>query len=224
MLDRLEDWVLSHLQSLFDQFGWWGVAGMMAFENATGITPSEIILGFAGWLLLAAHQAPVAAVFLGGLVATLGSVLGASLTYWAARLGGRPVIYRMARRVRIDPSHIARVEEKFQRWGASLVFFGRVIPGVRTLVSIPAGLAKMPYPAFLLATAAGAYIWCTLLIGLGYLLGTEWPVISTYLKQFAPAFIVAAVYSLVVVWLVRRQRAASLPLDVEPGRQDLHDA
>src|SRR5512136_2922167 len=96
------------LQFIFDRFGWWGVAGMMAFENATTITPSEVILGLAGWMLLAAHGTPVTMIFAGGLYATLGSVVGSSFTYWLARLGGRPVVDRVARWFRIDPHHITR--------------------------------------------------------------------------------------------------------------------
>jgi membrane protein DedA with SNARE-associated domain len=215
VLVTVEEWILGNLQVLFDQFGWWGVAGMMAFENATGITPSEVILGFAGWMLLAAHRAPLAMIFLGGLYATLGSVLGASLTYWVARLGGRPVVYRVARWVRIDAKHIENVEEKFRRWGTGFVLFGRVVPGARTLVSIPAGLAKMSYPVFLLATTAGAYVWCTLLIALGFWLGSEWTVISQYVKQFAPWIVTLAAVAGLAFWYIQARRSPVPVIDPE---------
>ena len=136
--------------------------------------------------MIAEHQLPISMIFLGGLYAAIGSVLGASITYWVARLGGRPLVDRIARWVRIRPAHIARAEQQFQRWGAGLVLGGRVIPGIRTLISIPAGLARMNFPKFLAATFTGAYIWCTLLIGAGYLLGHEWPMISNYVKQWFP--------------------------------------
>jgi membrane protein DedA with SNARE-associated domain len=162
----------------------------LAFENATGLTPSEIILGLAGWMLLAAHKMSPASIFLGAVYATLGSVAGASLAYWVARLGGRPVVLRLAKFARIQPDQIETAEELMVRWGSGIVLFGRLIPGVRTLISIPAGLAKMPYTKFLAASAAGTYIWCALLIGAGYFLGKEWMLISELVKAYTPWMIV----------------------------------
>ena len=151
----------------------------MAFENATSITPSEIILGLAGWMLLAARGAPPAQIFVGGLYAALGSAVGSSVTYWLVRLGGRPVVDRVARWFRLDPRHLARADAQFHRWGPALVLFGRMLPIVRVVVTIPAGLARMPFRQFFTYTFIGAYVWCTLLIGLGYAVGHEWPLISS---------------------------------------------
>ena len=82
MLDQLEMLILGALQSIYDQFGWGGVFSMMIFENATGITPSEIVLSLAGWMLIEAHGKPPSLILLGGLYAGLGSVIGASITYF----------------------------------------------------------------------------------------------------------------------------------------------
>jgi membrane protein DedA with SNARE-associated domain len=186
LITELETIILSAAQTIYDAWGWFGVAALLVFENATGITPSEIILGLAGWMLISEHQLPLSMIPVGGFYAAIGSVIGASIAYWVARLGGRPLVDKFARWVRIDPAHIDRAETQFQRWGAGLVLVGRVIPGIRTLVSIPAGLARMPFLTFFMATFIGAYIWCTLLIGAGYLLGHEWALISVYLKRFLP--------------------------------------
>lgn len=185
MISEFETYILGILQALFDSWGWFGVTGLMAFENATGITPSEVILGLAGWFLLSTHNQPFGMVFIGGLYAAVGSTLGASLTYWVSRLGGRPLINRIIRWVRIDPIHLERVEQLFQRRGASIVLFGRVIPGIRTLVSIPAGLAGMPFGRFVVSTMVGAYVWCTFLITLGFFFGNEWERFSALFKQYA---------------------------------------
>jgi len=186
MQEQLENLIITNLQSIYDHIGWLGVTGLLVFENATGILPSEIILGLAGWMLLAAHGAPFPSIFFWGAVAALGSTTGASITYWTASLGGRPFVDLMTKWFRIDRQHIAQAEQKFHRWGAAIVFFGRMIPGVRTLINIPAGLARMPFLKFLTYTLIGAYIWCTLLIGAGYFLGHEWWRISGLVKQAAP--------------------------------------
>jgi len=186
MLDTIEQTILSALQTIFDEFGWLGVFGLMIFENATGITPSEIILAFAGWMLIESHGISPAFIPLAGLYAGLGSAIGASITYWIARVGGRPLIDRFAKMFRIDLHYIERVENQVHKWGAGIVLGGRVIPGIRTLVSIPAGLVRIPFPKFFIATFIGAYIWCTILIGAGYILGHEWMLISDAIKTHLP--------------------------------------
>jgi len=205
LITELETIILSAALTIYDAWGWFGVAALLVFENATGITPSEIILGLAGWMLISEHQLSPLMIPIGGLYAAIGSVLGASIAYWVARLGGRPLVDKLARWVRIDPAHIDRAETQFHRWGAGLVLVGRVIPGIRTLVSIPAGLARMPFLTFFIATFIGAYVWCTLLIGAGYLLGHEWALISAYLKQSLPFLLTCGALALVLYfWFTRR--------------------
>jgi membrane protein DedA with SNARE-associated domain len=116
---------------------------------------------------------PVLFVLVTGLAIASLSVTGEILTYWAARLGGRPLVKRMAARgwLRINPRGAERAERLFARWGLRLVIFGRIIPGVRTLVSVPAGLEPMPFGQFAGAAFAGAFAWNTLLVCAGYLMG-----------------------------------------------------
>jgi membrane protein DedA with SNARE-associated domain len=209
MLDTIEQTILSALQVIFDQFGWFGVFGLMIFENATGITPSEIILAFAGWMLIERHGIAPTFIPLAGLYAGLGSAIGASITYWIARKGGRPLVDRFAKLFHIDLKYIEKIEEQCGKWGAGIVLVGRVIPGVRTLVSIPAGLVRIPFAKFFLATFAGAYVWCTILIGAGYVLGHEWKLISEYIKTHLP-LIFAGGALVVVAYLVYHYRASLL--------------
>lgn len=212
MLDTLEQTILAALQTIFDKFGWLGVFGLMVFENATGITPSEIILAFAGWMLIERHGIAPSFIPLAGLYAGLGSALGASITYWIARKGGRPLVDKFAKLFHINLDYIERVEAQCRKWGAGIVLVGRIIPGVRTLVSIPAGLVRMPFLKFFLATFAGAYIWCTVLIGAGYVLGHEWHLISDYIKMNLPLLVAVGV--LVITALLVYHYRASLPLPV----------
>jgi membrane protein DedA with SNARE-associated domain len=209
MITELETIILSAAQTIYDAWGWFGVAILLTFENATGITPSEIILGLAGWMLISEHQLPVSMIFIGGLYAAIGSTLGASITYWVARLGGRPLVDKFAHWIRIDSVHITRAENQFHRWGAGVVLVGRVMPGIRTLINIPAGLARMPFPTFLIATFIGAYVWCTLLIGAGYVLGHEWTLISHYLKQYFP-YLLAGGLTVIAAYVFLTRRSLML--------------
>jgi membrane protein DedA with SNARE-associated domain len=215
MINELETIILSAAQTIYDAWGWFGVAALLTFENATGITPSEIILGLAGWMLISEHQLPISMIFIGGLYAAIGSTLGASITYWAARLGGRPLVDKLARWVRIDPAHIARAENQFHRWGAGLVLVGRVMPGIRTLINIPAGLARMPFLTFFVATFIGSYTWCTLLIGAGYVLGHEWTLISQYLKQYFPYLLAGGLTVIASYVLLTRRSFRLAPIKMD---------
>lgn len=201
MIAELEFHIIAALQTVFDSLGWFGVAGVMAFENATGILPSEIVLGLAGWILLAAHDAPAAGIFIGGLYAALGSTAGASAAYWVARIGGRPVMDRLARGLHVDLGHIRRAETLLQGWGPGLVLLGRLLPGVRTWITIPAGLAGMSFPPFCL-TLTGSYLWCTLLIAVGYTLGHEWGLIRELVQRATPWTIAVLVMLGLLAWIV----------------------
>ena len=217
LLNILEAFILDAAHSLYNAWGWFGVAALLTFENATNITPSEIILGLAGWMLIAEKELPPSMIFLGGLFAAAGSVLGASITYWVARLGGRPLVDKLAGWARIDPAHIARSEKQFQRWGTGFVLVGRVIPGIRTLINIPAGLARMRFTTFFVVTFIGSYIWCTSLIGAGYVLGHEWEKISTVLKTSLPYLLAGGIIALgVYFWFSRRSvKTKYLPVQAD---------
>jgi len=130
----------------------------------------EILMGSARQFVI---DRPVLFVIVMGLFIALVSVVGEFAVYWIARLGGRPLVERLVKRgwLKVDPKRTQRTEEMFARWGLRLVIFGRILPGVRTLVSIPAGLTRMNFGLFAGAAFSGAYIWNTLLVGIGYTLG-----------------------------------------------------
>lgn len=216
MIDQLETTILNALQFIYEELGWLGVTLVMVIENATGLTPSEVVLGFAGWMLIEAHNLPFSTVFLGGLFAAIGSVIGASLMYWAARLGGRPVVQRAAKIFRIDTRHIQRVEGMAEKYGVGFIFFGRLLPGIRTLVAIPAGLTGLSYPVFAAATFIGSYIWCTIFIGAGYFLGHEWHILSGIVKQAAPYALATAVIAGMgfLIWQLWMKKKA-VPVKIE---------
>jgi len=116
---------------------------------------------------------PILFVIVMGLLIAVFSVTGEIAIYWAARWGGRPLVERLVARgwLRVDERRAQRTEDLFERWGVRLVIFGRIFPGVRTLVSIPAGLTRMNFGLFAGAAFSSAYVWNTLLVGIGYALG-----------------------------------------------------
>lgn len=106
-----------------------------------------------------------------GFIIAINSVALEVITYWLARIGGRTLVERFSRWLRVDMRHFERAEALFTRWGVNLVVFGRILPGVRTLVSVPAGMTRMNFGLFFGASFGGAYVWNTLLVAAGYLLG-----------------------------------------------------
>ena len=114
---------------------------------------------------------PVLFVLVMGLIIAVSSVVTEIITYWLARIGGRSLVQRFSRWLRVDMRYFERAESMFVRWGVGLVMFGRILPGVRTLVSVPAGMTRMNFGLFFGASFGGAYLWNTLLVAVGYLLG-----------------------------------------------------
>jgi membrane protein DedA with SNARE-associated domain len=148
-------WVLSG--------GYWGIIVLMAMESSIFPVPSEIVIPPAAFLA-AQGKLSFAGVILAG---TLGSYLGAAITYWIARLVGRPVIGRYGRYVLVSPEKLERAERWLARYEAGGVFFARLLPFVRHLISIPAGIVRMNFKVFSVVTIVGSGIWCWILAWLG---------------------------------------------------------
>ena len=114
---------------------------------------------------------PVQSVLVLGLLFAVSSALWETFLYWMARLGGRPLIFRYSRYLRLDTRKIDRVESLFARWGGRLVFFGRFLPGIKTLVPVPAGMSRMNFPLYLGTTFSAAYIYNIVWFAAAFLLG-----------------------------------------------------
>jgi membrane protein DedA with SNARE-associated domain len=162
------------LSGVLDDLGYAGLLLLMLAETVFPPIPSEAILPLAGYLVERGELD-----FVGVLVtSTAGAVLGAQVLYEAARAGGRPFALRFARFARLDPAKLDEAEVWFARRGALVVLVGRCVPGVRSLVSLPAGALRMRRTTYLLFTTLGSAVWNTVLIGAGYLLGTQWERVS----------------------------------------------
>lgn len=143
--------------------GYAGIIILMAMESSILPVPSEIVIPPAAFLAAQGHLNLIAVVFAG----TIGSYLGSAITYWASRLLGRPLILRYGRWFFISPQKLERAEGWLNRYEAGGVFFARLLPVVRHLISIPAGIVRMPFAKFSGVTIAGSAIWCAILAWLG---------------------------------------------------------
>jgi len=146
------------------------LAVLILLENLFPPIPSELLLPLAGSRVAGGDFDFVPAV----LAATFGSVAGALILYSIGRLGGRPLLLRHGRILRLDERRLDRADGWFDAHGPKLVLLGRLVPGVRSVVSVPAGLSEMPVARFVALTALGSAVWNCLLIGAGWALGSRW--------------------------------------------------
>ncbi|RBY78124.1 DedA family protein [Geodermatophilus sp. TF02-6] len=187
--------------------GWPGLAAVMAVEGVVPFVPSEVVLPLAGTQVAAGSLSFVAAV----LGATAGSVVGAWLLHTLGRVGGRVLLTRLPRPLRVDEQHLARVEAWAARRGDAVVLFGRLVPGLRVLVSVPAGLARMPLARFTALTALGSLGWNAGLVWLGETLAGRWTEVSTVVSEASSGLLVTAAVVLPAarLWVRRRGRLAA---------------
>ena len=197
----MTEWV----QDLLGDGSYGVLTALLVLENLFPPIPSEIVLPFAGALVSDGGMSyPLAIVF-----ATLGSLIGALVLYAVGRYGGRPLIYRYRRIFRLSEAQLDRADAWFDRRGPWIVLFGRLVPGIRSIVSIPAGASEMPLPLFLGLTVLGSAVWNAALIGAGWALGANWEDASSIVDSATKVVVILVVLSVVAlaVWLVRRRRA-----------------
>lgn len=196
-LDGIAGWAVSLMETL----GGLGVTLLIALENLFPPLPSEIILPLAGFT---ASQGTKFTLVEAILWATLGSLVGAWALYGIARLFGRErtrAVFEWLPLVKM--SDVDSTEEWFHKHNQSTVFFGRMLPIFRSLISLPAGVIKMSFPLFTVLTVAGSAIWNTALIGAGYFLGENWHVVEEYVGVFSKVVLVLALVAL-VAWVAHR--------------------
>jgi membrane protein DedA with SNARE-associated domain len=196
VLDWIGEWVTGVIETL----GYPGLTVLVALENVFPPIPSEIILPLAGFLVGQNRFS-----FLLVLIATtLGSLIGALILYAVGlAIGQRRVtslVQRFGHWALLTPDDLTRAENWFDRYGPIAVFTGRLLPVVRSLVSIPAGYRRMPLGQFLLLTGCGSALWNGALVGLGWALGENWHVIEEYVGWLQ--YIVIAVVAVLVLRFV----------------------
>jgi len=165
----------------------------MAIESACIPFPSEIIMPLAGWFLIEDRGHGLEYLLLAGFYGALGNLIGSLVAYYVGMWGGRPFLLRYGRWVLITPREIDLADRWFSRYGEITVFASRLLPVVRTFISLPAGIARMNIWRFSILSFLGAYPWSLALAWIGYLLGENWEDISSYMRPVSIPIAIAVV-------------------------------
>lgn len=191
---------------ILETTGYAGAALLMALESMIAPVPSEAVMPFVGFLVADGKWGLTEAI----LATSLGSFIGSYLSYLMGYYGGRPFVLKVGKYLLLDVHDLEMTERFFQRKGSSLTLFAsRFVPVVRHLVSIPAGIGKMPFWPFAIATTAGATMWNSFLLFCGFKLRENWELVNTYRHQFDGLIIGMLVLSIAwYVWYkLKRKRA-----------------
>ncbi len=187
------------------QWGTFAVAVLMAMENACIPIPSELILGFAGYMIFAGKMS-----FAGALTAgMIGGMAGSVFAYWVGSRGGRVFVDKYGRYFLIKKSHVDLAQRWFDKYGLKAVFFSRMLPVVRTFISLPAGFARVDFKKFLILTFAGSLPWTILIIFAGMMLGESWKKL-TEAGHTASIIFVLVVAAFIAIWYLRRRKQRHL--------------
>src|SRR5215469_1994815 len=180
MLEQVISWLASWIVEIISAAGYVGVAILMAIESACIPLPSEVIMPFAGYLVSIGKFSLVGAATAGAI----GCNIGSTVAYYVAASGGRKAFERWGKYVLISHAELERADKFFARYGSATVFFGRLLPVVRTFIAFPAGMARMPMLKFQVYTFIGSWPWCFALAYVGYVLGARWNSDPTFRKLF----------------------------------------
>ncbi len=198
----MEQQLLSFIENIYNLMGWTGVVALMAIESANIPIPSELIMPLAGWMLVKARSLPVTYTLVAGFYGALGCTIGSMVTYAVGMWGGRPFLEKYGRYILISHYDIDLADRWFGKSGSWVIFVSRLLPVVRTFISLPAGIARMRLGKFLIYTFIGSFIWCTGLAYGGYLLGEHWEQIRTVMRPFDP-LIGAIIIVLIALYIYR---------------------
>jgi membrane protein DedA with SNARE-associated domain len=216
MLADFAKWV----QGLIADLGYPGLFVLIVLESTMVPIPSMLVMPFAGFL---ATEAGGKSLGLDGALFSLPVILiinstaaitGSMLSYWLGAGGGKPLLLRYGKWVFVRPKDIERTEAYFNRHGGATVLIARFLPVMRHLISIPAGIARMPLPKFLTQTFLGSTLWGGGLMVLGYVLGSQWEEVATKAKRVdlvIAGVIVLAILALVIRFMIRRRRERNSP-------------
>ncbi len=170
----------------------------MLLESACIPIPSEVIMPFSGYLVFTGRFMMWQIVFWGAL----GNLVGSALAYWVGFYGGRPLVEKYGKYILVSNRDLETADKWFSKYGQRAVFFSRLLPAVRTFISLPAGIARMDFKKFSFYTLIGSLPWSLALAYVGLALGENWASIRVYFEKFD--YIIAALVILVIIWWIWR--------------------
>jgi len=174
---------------VMDKLGYFGVFIFMMFESACIPIPSEAILPFGGYLSYTGRLSIIPTILLG----TLGGTFGSILAYYLGKLGGRPLVEKYSSFLHLSKSSLDKSDQYFSKYGEKIVFYSRLLPIVRTFISLPAGISNMDFKKFTLYTFFGSLIWSILLGYTGYYMGENWIIIRPWFHYADIAMVIVIV-------------------------------
>lgn len=200
MFEFIEE-VLTAITNIIAAMGYWGVGIGMAIESANIPLPSEVILVFGGYLVSIGRLEFYMTVAAG----TIGGMVGSSLSYYLGYKGGRPLLVKYGRYIGFSVKHLEMSEKWFDKYGEATVFFTRLMPIIRTFISLPAGIAKMHFGKFFIYSLLGSIPWSFLLVYIGLKLGQNWKAISPWFHRL-DVVVAIAIVAIVVFYFWRKKR------------------
>jgi membrane protein DedA with SNARE-associated domain len=201
----MEQSITNFILNLFTSLGYAGIVVAMAIESCCIPLPSELIMPLAGFL---AFQGKFN-VWVAGVAGALGCLLGSAVAYWIGATGGRPLLLRYGRYILISQHDADRADSFFARYGEITIFVTRLMPIVRTFISLPAGIARMNFARFSLYTFLGSLPWCWVLAWAGYTLGAHWKDVGGTIRKY-DYVVLAVVVVLVALYIYRHVRRSQM--------------
>ncbi|MFT8314452.1 MAG: DedA family protein [Clostridium sp.] len=186
---------------ILDKLGYLGTFLGMLFESACIPIPSEIILPFGGYLSFKGHLNLILVIISG----TLGGTVGSIIAYLIGSRGGRPLVEKYADKLHLSKEKIEKSDTMFNKYGDKIIFFSRLLPIIRTFISLPAGIAKMNFSKFVLYTIVGSAIWSAFLVYLGFIMGENWETIRSY-YHYADVAMVILVIAFILYKIITRKK------------------
>ncbi len=198
MITNLIDLLAHFVIYIIGLIGYGGIFLLMLIESCGVPMPSEVIMPFSGFLVAMGKLN----FWLVVLIGTTGNLCGSILAYWIGTKGGRPLIEKYGKYILISHHDLNLADKWFAKYGDWTVFFGRLLPVIRTYISFPAGIAKMNFKMFSLFTFLGALPWCILFTWLGVKMGNNWEIIQKTLHNFDLLMLLLVIVA--IVWYVKR--------------------
>ncbi len=198
----LIEWGVDLILDWISNYGYVGILFLMTLESATLPVPSEIVMPFAGFLVYSeGHMSLYGVILAGSIGCTVGSIAAYVFGYYA----GRPLILRYGKYILLREKHLVSAERWFAKYGDKATFIARLLPVIRTVISLPAGISKMNFKKFVFYSFVGSVPWTAALAAIGYWLGSNWREVSGVFRELDILVILAGV-AIIVYYVIRIRR------------------